>query len=183
MNTALIGYARCSTDNQDLTAQVQALEHLDVTPDRILGEFDFSDEKLQDTTGVLPPKKQAKIIPENWKPPNRRKKPRFNKISKVLLPIRYLYAVIPHNAWQKGWTKACRHPQKAGAGQCPYQRWIDCTRRSAPQSWQNQPLQSSQRPETQLKLRMFSNCSREPDNNVTYEITPTAYKAIRNAIQ
>ena len=35
------------------------------------GEFDFSDEKLQDTTGVLPPKKQAKIIPENWGPPNR----------------------------------------------------------------------------------------------------------------
>ena len=37
----------------------------------MLGEFDFSDEKLQDTTGVLPPKKQAKIIPENWGPPNR----------------------------------------------------------------------------------------------------------------
>ena len=37
----------------------------------MLGEFDFSDEKLQDTTGVLPPKKQAKIIPENWEPPNR----------------------------------------------------------------------------------------------------------------
>ena len=71
MNTTLIGYARCSTDNQDLTAQVQALEHLGVTPDRILREFDFSDEKLQDTTGVLPPKKQAKIIPENWEPPNR----------------------------------------------------------------------------------------------------------------
>ena len=71
MNTALIGYARCSTDDQDLTAQVQALERLGVTPDRILGEFDFSDEKLQDTTRVLPPKKQAKIIPENWEPPNR----------------------------------------------------------------------------------------------------------------
>ena len=54
-----------------LTAQVQALERLGVTPDRILGEFDFSDEKLQDATGVLPPKKQAKIIPENWEPPNR----------------------------------------------------------------------------------------------------------------
>ena len=36
----------------------------------MLGELDFSDEKLQDTTGVLPPKKQAKIIPENWEPPN-----------------------------------------------------------------------------------------------------------------
>ena len=31
----------------------------------MLGEFDFSHEKLQDTTGVLPPKKQAKFIPEN----------------------------------------------------------------------------------------------------------------------
>ena len=31
----------------------------------MLGEFDFSDEKLQDTTGVLPPqKKQAKITPK-----------------------------------------------------------------------------------------------------------------------
>ena len=37
----------------------------------MLGEFDLSDEKLQDTTGVLPPEKQAKIIPENWGPPNR----------------------------------------------------------------------------------------------------------------
>ena len=55
MNAALIGYARCSTDDQDLTAQVQVLERFGVTPDRILGEFDFSDEKLQDTTDVLPP--------------------------------------------------------------------------------------------------------------------------------
>ena len=30
----------------------------------IFGEFDFSDEKLQDTTGVLPPKKQAKSFPK-----------------------------------------------------------------------------------------------------------------------
>ena len=37
----------------------------------MLGEFDFSDEKLQDTIGVLPPKKYAKIIPENWEPQNR----------------------------------------------------------------------------------------------------------------
>ena len=37
------------------------------------GEFDFSDEKLQVTINVLPPKKQAKIIPENWDPPYRRK--------------------------------------------------------------------------------------------------------------
>ena len=37
----------------------------------MLGEFDFSDEKLHDTLVVLPPKKQAKIIPENWEPPDR----------------------------------------------------------------------------------------------------------------
>ena len=37
----------------------------------MLGEFDFSDEKLQDTTGVLPPKKQTEIIPENSETPNR----------------------------------------------------------------------------------------------------------------
>ena len=35
------------------------------------GELDFSDEKLQDTVGVLPPKKQTEIIPENWKRSNR----------------------------------------------------------------------------------------------------------------
>ena len=37
----------------------------------MLGEFDFSDEKLRDTTGVLPPKKQVEIILENWEVPNR----------------------------------------------------------------------------------------------------------------
>ena len=37
----------------------------------MLGEFEFSGEKLQDTIGVLPPKMQAKIIPEKWEPPNR----------------------------------------------------------------------------------------------------------------
>ena len=38
----------------------------------MFGEFYFSEEKLQDTIGVLPPpKKQAKIIPENWEPTNR----------------------------------------------------------------------------------------------------------------
>ena len=41
----------------------------------MLGEFDFSDEKLQDTTGVLPPPKKGRLkteaIPENWKSPNR----------------------------------------------------------------------------------------------------------------
>ena len=37
----------------------------------MLGEFNFSDEKLQGTTGVLSPKKQTEIIPENWESPNR----------------------------------------------------------------------------------------------------------------
>ena len=37
----------------------------------MLGEFDFSDEKLQDTISVLPPKKQTEIIPENWEVPSR----------------------------------------------------------------------------------------------------------------
>ena len=35
----------------------------------LLGEYDFSSEKLQDNTGVLPPKSARKIIPENWEPP------------------------------------------------------------------------------------------------------------------
>jgi DNA invertase Pin-like site-specific DNA recombinase len=35
MDEALIGYARCSTDEQDLTAQRQALHALGVPPDRV----------------------------------------------------------------------------------------------------------------------------------------------------
>ena len=35
MTATLIGYARCSTDRQDLTAQRQALAELGVAPDRI----------------------------------------------------------------------------------------------------------------------------------------------------
>ena len=81
MNTALIGYARCSTDDQDLTAQVQAPERLGVTPDRILGEFDFSDEKLQDTTGVLPQKSRPR---SSLKIGSRQISPRFQ--SKVRHP-------------------------------------------------------------------------------------------------
>ena len=37
----------------------------------MLGEFDFLDEKLQNTIGVLHPKKQIKIISENWEARNR----------------------------------------------------------------------------------------------------------------
>ena len=36
----------------------------------MLGEFDLSNEKLQDTISVLPPKKQTEIIPENCEAPN-----------------------------------------------------------------------------------------------------------------
>ena len=37
----------------------------------MLGEYDFSNERLQDNTGVLPPKSVPRIIPDNWEPPNR----------------------------------------------------------------------------------------------------------------
>ncbi|WP_442044716.1 recombinase family protein, partial [Pseudogemmobacter sp. W21_MBD1_M6] len=38
MVSTKIGYARCSTDRQDLSAQIQALENLGVSPDRIYTE-------------------------------------------------------------------------------------------------------------------------------------------------
>ena len=37
----------------------------------LLGEYDFSNDKLQNNTGVLPPKTELRIIAENWEPPNR----------------------------------------------------------------------------------------------------------------
>ena len=37
----------------------------------MLGEYDFSNEKLQNNTGVLPPKSVPKIIPDNRETPNR----------------------------------------------------------------------------------------------------------------
>ena len=37
----------------------------------LLGEYDFSSEKLQDNSGALPPKTARRIIPENWEPPTR----------------------------------------------------------------------------------------------------------------
>ncbi len=54
MNTTLIGYARCSTDAQDLTAQKQALEKLGVTPDRI-----YTDHGLTGTNRARPGLDQA----------------------------------------------------------------------------------------------------------------------------
>ena len=37
----------------------------------MLGEYDLSNDRLRDNTGVLPPKSAPAIIPENWEPPNR----------------------------------------------------------------------------------------------------------------
>ncbi|MCV6546687.1 MAG: recombinase family protein [Cohaesibacter sp.] len=54
MNTTLIGYARCSTDNQDLTAQKQALEKLGVASDRI-----YTDHGLTGTNRARPGLDQA----------------------------------------------------------------------------------------------------------------------------
>ena len=42
MKNALIGYARCSTDQQDLTAQREALLKLGVAPDRIYTDRGFT---------------------------------------------------------------------------------------------------------------------------------------------
>lgn len=54
MNTALIGYARCSTNDQDLTAQKQALQNLGVAPDRI-----YTDHGLTGTNRDRPGLDQA----------------------------------------------------------------------------------------------------------------------------
>ena len=54
MNTTLIGYVRCSTDSQDLTAQKQALENLGVAPDRI-----YTDHGLTGTNRARPGLDQA----------------------------------------------------------------------------------------------------------------------------
>lgn len=54
MKNTLIGYARCSTDNQDLTAQKQALENLGIAPDRI-----YTDHGLTGTNRARPGLDQA----------------------------------------------------------------------------------------------------------------------------
>jgi len=54
MTTTLIGYARCSTDSQDLTAQKQVLENLGVAPDRI-----YTDHGLTGTNRARPGLDQA----------------------------------------------------------------------------------------------------------------------------
>jgi DNA invertase Pin-like site-specific DNA recombinase len=54
MTGTLIGYARCSTDGQDLTAQRDALEVLGVAPDRI-----YTDHGISGTTRERPGLDQA----------------------------------------------------------------------------------------------------------------------------
>ena len=54
MTATLIGYARCSTDKQDLTAQRQALSELGVVPDRI-----YMDKGLTGTNRARPGLDQA----------------------------------------------------------------------------------------------------------------------------
>ncbi|MGR3838836.1 MAG: recombinase family protein [Cognatishimia sp.] len=54
MNATLIGYARCSTDSQDLTAQKEALENLGVASDRI-----YTDHGLTGTNRARPGLDQA----------------------------------------------------------------------------------------------------------------------------
>ena len=38
----------------------------------MLGEYDLTENKLQDNTGVLSPKSATKIIPTKWDPQNGR---------------------------------------------------------------------------------------------------------------
>ena len=54
MNATLVGYARCSTDKQDLTAQRQALSELGVAPDRM-----YMDKGLTGTNRARPGLDQA----------------------------------------------------------------------------------------------------------------------------
>ena len=54
MNATLVGYARCSTDKQDLTAQRQALAELGIAPDRI-----YMDKGLTGTNRARPGLDQA----------------------------------------------------------------------------------------------------------------------------
>jgi len=52
MTALLIGYARCSTDQQDLTAQRDALAALGVAPTRVY--VDYADVRVM-PTGVAEP--------------------------------------------------------------------------------------------------------------------------------
>ncbi len=48
----------------------------------MLGEYDLTKDKLQDNTGVLPPKSTPSVIPENWEPPNRQKYQLYRGVTK-----------------------------------------------------------------------------------------------------
>ena len=54
MTETLVGYARCSTDRQDLTAQRQALAELGVSPERV-----YVDKGLTGTNRARPGLDQA----------------------------------------------------------------------------------------------------------------------------
>src|ERR671924_2417365 len=54
MTATLVGYARCSTDKQDLTAQQARLQELGVAPERI-----YMDRGLTGTTRARPGLDQA----------------------------------------------------------------------------------------------------------------------------
>jgi hypothetical protein len=57
MTTILIGYARCSTDKQDLAAQQAALERLGVAPERI-----YTDRGLSGTNRSRPQGSRIKPV-------------------------------------------------------------------------------------------------------------------------
>ena len=56
----LVGYARCSTDRQDLTAQRQQLGQLGVMPDRIYLDHGLTG-RSRDDSGTLSPSNSASI--------------------------------------------------------------------------------------------------------------------------
>ena len=78
MDETLIGYARCSTDEQDLTAQRQALHALGVPPDRVYIDHGISGTKRErpgldqalaavrtgDTLVVPKPDRLARSVPD-----------------------------------------------------------------------------------------------------------------------
>ncbi len=56
----------------------------------LLGEYDFSNDRLQDNTGVLPPKSVAKMILEYWESPTRLEVMHLGEIRKILWRDWYL---------------------------------------------------------------------------------------------
>ena len=54
MTSTQIGYARCSTDKQDLTAQRDALIDLGVAPDRIYTDHGLTAARAPDRASIRP---------------------------------------------------------------------------------------------------------------------------------